>query len=149
MYYDFEQPTRLPGKSPPLSSRVTINSILVELKGRFDRIIVDPPFLSSDCQTKGEPPSRKSRILTNTSRIAALSVRWLSRHWTAPPESLQDDGTALRLIVCTGERMETLVNKLYGKVGLHTTTFEPQHSKGLSNEFRCYANFECNAWEWR
>ncbi|KAK3065650.1 hypothetical protein LTS18_002575, partial [Coniosporium uncinatum] len=34
--YDFEHPTQLP----------------VELKGRFDRIICDPPFLSQDCQTK-------------------------------------------------------------------------------------------------
>lgn len=24
-----------------------------ELKGAFDRIICDPPFLSEDCQTKG------------------------------------------------------------------------------------------------
>lgn len=58
----------------------------------------------------------------------------------------QDD---LRLIVCTGERMESLVTKLYGKAGLRTTTFEPKHSKGLSNEFRCYANFESDAWTWR
>lgn len=25
----------------------------VSLKGAFDRIIVDPPFLSDECQTKG------------------------------------------------------------------------------------------------
>jgi hypothetical protein len=35
--YNFEEPTKLP----------------TELKGSFDRIIVDPPFLSQDCQTKG------------------------------------------------------------------------------------------------
>jgi hypothetical protein len=27
---------------------------LAEHKGRYDRIICDPPFLSDDCQTKGE-----------------------------------------------------------------------------------------------
>lgn len=86
--------------------------------------------------------------LLNTLETAALSVRYLSKNWLGPPESSQDD-TALRLIVCTGERMETLVNRLYGKVGLHTTTFDPKHSKGLSNEFRCYANFKCDVWEWR
>ena len=48
--------------------------------------------------------------------------------------------------MCTGERMETLVHKLYGKTGLGTTTFYPEHSKGLSNEFRCYANFDCDRW---
>ncbi|KAJ4348571.1 Protein-lysine N-methyltransferase efm5 [Didymosphaeria variabile] len=104
--YDFEQPLKLP----------------VELKASFDRIIVDPPFLSQDCQTK-----------------AALTVRWLARSW--------DEGS-LRLIACTGERMEALIQKLYSKVGTRTTTFEVKHSKGLSNEFRCYANFECTDWKW-
>jgi EEF1A lysine methyltransferase 1 len=104
--YDFQAPTKLPS----------------ELKASFDRIIVDPPFLSSDCQTK-----------------AALTVRWLTRTWS-PSE--------LKLIVCTGERMEELIHKLYGKAGVRTTDFEPVHAKGLSNEFRCYANFE-EGWRFR
>jgi hypothetical protein len=90
-----------------------------ELKARFDAIICDPPFLSDDCQTK-----------------AALTVRWLSKS--------SDDG--LRLIVCTGERMETLIHKVYGKAGIRTTDFEIVHAKGLSNEFRCYANFNSEMW---
>ena len=45
--------------------------------------------------------------------------------------------------------METLITKLYGKEGVKTTTFEPVHSKGLSNEFFCYANFESEKWKWR
>ncbi|KAI8939325.1 hypothetical protein NX059_003115 [Plenodomus lindquistii] len=105
--YDFEKAIQLPA----------------ELKGSFDAIICDPPFLSQDCQTK-----------------AALTVRWLAKSWT------QDD---LRLIVCTGERMESLITeKLYGKIGTRTTDYEIKHSKGLSNEFRCYANFECEDWKW-
>lgn len=105
--YDFEKAIQLPA----------------ELKGSFDTIICDPPFLSQDCQTK-----------------AALTVRWLAKSWT------QD---SLRLIVCTGERMESLVTeKLYSTVGVKTTQYEIQHSKGLSNEFRCYANFECEKWKW-
>ncbi|KAK6953382.1 hypothetical protein Daesc_005685 [Daldinia eschscholtzii] len=90
-----------------------------ELKGSVDRIICDPPFLSEDCQTK-----------------AALTVRWMSR-------------STPRLVVCTGERMETLVTKLYRSLGAHTTTYEPVHARGLSNEFYCYANFECDAWKFR
>jgi hypothetical protein len=35
--YDFEKAIQLPP----------------EMKGSFDRIICDPPFLSEDCQTKG------------------------------------------------------------------------------------------------
>lgn len=44
--------------------------------------------------------------------------------------------------------METLIAKLYAKVGTRTTDFEVRHAKGLSNEFRCYANFECGDWKW-
>ncbi|KAF2444547.1 N-6 adenine-specific DNA methyltransferas-like protein 2 [Karstenula rhodostoma CBS 690.94] len=93
-----------------------------ELKASFDAIIVDPPFLSDHCQTK-----------------AALTVRWLARSW-APG--------GVKLIACTGERMEALVGKLYAKVGVRTTDFDVCHAKGLSNEFRCYANFECGVWKW-
>lgn len=110
--YDFQSPLRLPP----------------ELKGKFDRIICDPPFLSEDCQAK-----------------MALTVRYLARVWRPVSESNED----LRLIMSTGERMETMVSKLYANIGVATTTFEPQHSHGLSNEFRCYANFECEEWTWR
>jgi EEF1A lysine methyltransferase 1 len=115
IFYDYQQPLTLP-KS---------------LKGVFDRIICDPPFLSEDCQTK-----------------TALTARFLAKRWTAPTSTSPDlDGA--KFITCTGERMETLIAKLYGGIGVKTTTFEPEHSKGLSNEFRCYANFECDAWSWR
>lgn len=107
-FYDYQKPLRLPAP----------------LKGQFDRIICDPPFLSEDCQTK-----------------AALTVRFLAKEWT------HDSG--LRYISCTGERMESTITRLYSKIGAKTTTFEPEHSKGLSNEFRCYANFECNDWKWQ
>ncbi|KAF2096489.1 hypothetical protein NA57DRAFT_42016 [Rhizodiscina lignyota] len=115
VFYDFANPTRLPE----------------QLKGHFDRIICDPPFLSED---------------------SALTVRWLSKSWNAPGTSSGVPSTADNspaLIVCTGERMEPLIHKLYGKAGIRTTTFEPQHSKGLSNEFRCYANFPCKDWKFR
>ncbi|ROW01825.1 hypothetical protein VPNG_07832 [Cytospora leucostoma] len=90
------------------------------LQGSIDRIICDPPFLSEDCQTK-----------------AALTVRWMSKSKDS------------RLIVCTGERMETLVTKLYQSFGLKTTDYEPVHARGLSNEFFCYANVEAEPWQWR
>ncbi|KAI2635576.1 putative N6-adenine methyltransferase-domain-containing protein [Hypomontagnella submonticulosa] len=98
-----------------------------QLKGAVDRIICDPPFLSEDCQTK-----------------AALTVRWMSRTTPAP-----DADSRHRLIVCTGERMEALVTKLYRAFGVQTTTFEPRHARGLSNEFYCYANYECEAWRFK
>ena len=69
-----------------------------------------------------------------------MTVRWLSK------PSPQNDN---RLIVCTGERMESLITTLYRSRGVKTTTFEPVHSKGLSNEFFCYANFEGEEWKWK
>ncbi|KAK8156593.1 putative N6-adenine methyltransferase-domain-containing protein [Phyllosticta citrichinensis] len=104
--YDFLIPTRLPPS----------------LKGQFDRIICDPPFLSVDCQTK-----------------MALTVRWLSKSWDA----------STLLIISTGERMNEMIKKLYGKAGVQTTDFEVVHMK-LSNEFCCYANFERKGlWQWK
>lgn len=104
--YDFKSPLSLPP----------------ELKGKFDCLICDPPFLSEECQTK-----------------AALTVRWLSK-----PASTEN--SPVKIIVCTGERMETLIHKVYPSC--RTTTFRPEHTKGLSNEFRCYANFESSTWTW-
>jgi hypothetical protein len=105
--YDYTVPTRLPA----------------ELRGKFDAIIVDPPFLSDECQTK-----------------AALTVRWLSKVW----KSAEEDG--LQLVVCTGERMGELVKRLYSKIGVRETDFVVRHGSGLSNEFRCFANFEWEPW---
>jgi len=132
-FYDFKYPTKLPA----------------ELKGQFERIIIDPPFLSEDCQTK-----------------TAMTVRWLAKSWESPipqtsasaaparlhhgprPANPDDSagGEGLKLIACTGERMESLMHKLYSKPGLKTTDFEIVHAKGLSNEFRCYANFSYDGW---
>lgn len=44
---------------------------------------------------------------------------------------------------------DLVVNKLYKSFGLRTTTFEPVHARGLSNEFYSYANFECEDWTWK
>lgn len=110
-FYDFKSPTKLPS----------------EMKGRFDRIIIDPPFLSEDCQTK-----------------TALTVRWLAKSWQ---QTGTDGEGALKLIACTGERMEGLIHKLYSKLGVKTTDLVVEHAKGLSNEFRCYANCEGGHWK--
>ena len=72
-----------------------------------------------------------------------MMVRWLSK------SALLDTETpSSRIIVCTGERLEELVLRLYP--GIATTTYDPQHAQNrLSNVFRCYANFESEAWLWR
>ncbi|KAK0611151.1 putative N6-adenine methyltransferase-domain-containing protein [Immersiella caudata] len=103
IFYDYMQPLKLPA----------------ELKGTVDRIIVDPPFLSEDCQTK-----------------SALTARWLTR----PPSTVPTP----KLIISTGERMGTLITKLYRSYNVRNTTFELVHAGGLSNEFCCSANFEAD-----
>ncbi|KAI2471152.1 putative N6-adenine methyltransferase-domain-containing protein [Annulohypoxylon bovei var. microspora] len=95
------------------------------LKGAVDRVICDPPFLSEDCQTK-----------------TALTVRWLAR-----PSG--QGHSHHRVLVSTGERVGPLVTKLYRTFGARTTTYQPHHAHGLSNEFYCYANFECDAWKYK
>lgn len=74
-----------------------------------------------------------------------MTARWLLRPRAAASPTSQSP----RVIVCTGERMEPLVLKLFQPFGVRTTTFEPKHAKGLSNEFYCYANFECSDWQHR
>ncbi|KAI8953246.1 putative N6-adenine methyltransferase-domain-containing protein [Xylaria longipes] len=101
------------------------------LKGTVDRMICDPPFLSDDCQTK-----------------MAMTLRWLARPRTTTTIKTSSDSIGLRVLICTGERMEVLVNRLYRPLGVRTTTYEPSHT-GLKNEFLCYANFECDAWSWK
>ncbi|KAF3906234.1 hypothetical protein ABW20_dc0101991 [Dactylellina cionopaga] len=120
-FYDFNEPLRLP----------------LKLKGSFDRILVDPPFLSEDCQTK-----------------AAITVRWLAKDsLPVGDHSDRPDGIGLRqedprVIVCTGERMANVVDKVYSKAGVKCTEFEVRHAQGLSNEFRCYSNFESERFKW-
>ncbi|GAB1317252.1 Protein-lysine N-methyltransferase efm5 [Madurella fahalii] len=109
VFYDFAQPFKLPA----------------HLKASCDRMVLDPPFLSEDCQTK-----------------AALTIRWMSR-----PSS--PSGQQPKLIVCTGERMESVVTRLYRSFGLRTTDYDPIHARGLSNEFYTYANFSSSSWKWR
>lgn len=72
--------------------------------------------------------------------LAALTVRWMMKPWSLGNENL-------RLIVCTGERMQGLVERLYRQVGMRTTTFKVRHMK-LSNEFLCYTSFESKNLKW-
>lgn len=111
------------------------------MKGSIDRFIVDPPFLSEDCQTRGMS-SQLPWSHIDAHFLAAMTVKWLSK-------SLESIDSDPRLIVCTGERMESLIQRLYRTQGVLVTTFEPKHAKGLSNEFLCYSNFECEKWKCR
>jgi len=114
-----------------------------------------------------------SNTLFSISMIAALTVRWLSKPWhTAASKQSQGgkmnvgkhdetynssdidkttsdspapttDNGGIRIMVCTGERMKSLIeDKLYKAAGVKCTSLEVRHSQGLSNEFQCYSSFE-------
>jgi hypothetical protein len=75
---------------------------------------------------------------------AAMTARWLLKE-----PATSEKGSKPRVAICTGERMESLILRLYKGFVVRTTDFEPAHTGGLSNEFRCYASFECESWRWR
>ncbi|KAK3690029.1 putative N6-adenine methyltransferase-domain-containing protein [Podospora appendiculata] len=121
VFYDFAQPLKLP----------------TNLHGAFDRVILDPPFLSEDCQTK-----------------AAMTLRWLSKNSALVGPAAATANTELeipepRVLVVTGERMAPLIVRLYKSFGIRITDYDVQHANGLSNAFQAYANFETGAWKWR
>lgn len=101
VFYDYTQPMKLPAS----------------MKGSVSRLMIDPPFLDEDCQTK-----------------FALTARWLALPPTASP--------APRFIISTGERCKAMIDKLYRAYSVRPTDYELLHRGGLSNEFYCYTNFE-------
>lgn len=96
-----------------------------KLKGKVNRLLIDPPFLNDDCQSKSSITAKE--LLANDS---TKTKNGFSKH---------------RLISCTGERMSSVIKKVYPKT--HITSFYPEHGNGLSNEFRCYADFEWKKWK--
>lgn len=116
-----------------------------KLKGKVNRLIIDPPFLNEDCQTKCMYRSLRFLVpidLLLTSIPAAITAKSL----LAGDESSKTSHGYLkhRLISCTGERMSEVIFKAYPKTKI--TSFLPEHANGLSNEFRCYADFEWKGW---
>ncbi|KAK9480660.1 putative N6-adenine methyltransferase-domain-containing protein [Lipomyces japonicus] len=105
VHYDFNQPTNL----------------RQDLKNSFDAVLVDPPFLSEECQLK-----------------TAISVRLLLRK-----DNNGLNGNA-KVAVCTGLKVKDVILKAYKLYGVKCTDFRPEHRNGLQNEFRCFASQEVN-----
>ncbi|KAK9331560.1 putative N6-adenine methyltransferase-domain-containing protein [Lipomyces starkeyi] len=97
--YDFNAPARIPEN----------------MKSRFDVVIVDPPFLSAECQVK-----------------TAITVRLLL--------SLEKDRR--KVVICTGQKVADVILRTYRSYGIRCTEFRPEHRNGLQNEFRCFASGE-------
>ncbi|OBA15139.1 uncharacterized protein OGAPODRAFT_13917 [Ogataea polymorpha] len=109
-FFDYNQPLNVPE----------------HLKGRCHRLLIDPPFLETDCQRKSAHAAKTLLHPDKTQKTKENKLRY-------------------KLITCTGERMADVVTSHYPDV--HVTTFYPEHKNGLSNEFRCYASFEGKSWK--
>ncbi|KAF8250269.1 N-6 adenine-specific DNA methyltransferas-like protein 2, partial [Wilcoxina mikolae CBS 423.85] len=113
----------------PYNFQHPLRALPPSLKAKFDRVLIDPPFLSEDCQTK-----------------TALTVRWMTKPWVAQrigaSASAESEVQQPRIMLCTGERMKDLVLRLYRPAGVITTTLDVQHHNKLNNDFHCYSNFE-------
>ncbi|ODV83261.1 hypothetical protein CANARDRAFT_9834 [[Candida] arabinofermentans NRRL YB-2248] len=97
-----------------------------DLKGKCHRLLIDPPFLEPECQTKSAQTA-KALLVENKD------------------ERTKDGYLKYRFISCTGERMSEVIKHAYPDS--HVTTFLPEHKNGLSNEFSCYASFEGKNWK--
>ncbi|OBA22011.1 hypothetical protein METBIDRAFT_10913 [Metschnikowia bicuspidata var. bicuspidata NRRL YB-4993] len=97
------------------------------IRKRCHRLLIDPPFLEEQCQTKSAQAARNLLAPDNGEKTASGDHRW-------------------KLISSTGERMRDIMKKTYPETRL--TSFLPEHKNGLSNEFRCYASFECPHWKY-
>lgn len=132
LFYDYQAPQDFDAK----------------LKGKVDRLIIDPPFLNEDCQNKCMylcPILMITCPSLLTYKLAAITAKAL----LAKNDNSKTRNGLLkhRFISCTGERMSDVISKAYPDTKM--TTFLPEHANGLSNEFRCYANFEWNGWRFR
>ncbi|KAI5949899.1 EFM5 [Candida jiufengensis] len=106
------------------------NDIPSHLRKKCHRILIDPPFLEEECQTKSAE-SAKNLLIPESERN----------------EKTKNGDLKFKLISSTGERMNEVVLKNYP--GTKMTDFLPEHKNGLSNEFRCYANFEGSYWKFK
>lgn len=127
--YLFEYDTRFKVLDPERFGFYDYNNpleFLPELQNKVHRLLIDPPFLQDDCQTK-----------------SAITAKALLN----PNKSLKTKTGELqyRLISCTGERMKDIIRKNYPDT--RPTTFYPEHANGLSNEFFCYASYEGKNWK--
>ncbi|KAG4104817.1 hypothetical protein H8356DRAFT_1287720 [Neocallimastix lanati (nom. inval.)] len=76
-----------------------------------------------------DPPFLSEECLVK----ASMTTRWI----------LKENG---KIIACTGRVQTELIKRL---LNCKTTTFEPLHRGGLSNEFCCFSNYESNFLKWK
>ena len=105
------------------------NDIPEHLRNKCHRLLIDPPFLEEECQTKSSQAAKNLLVQNKT-------------------EKTKYGDNKYKLITSTGERMFELVTKK-NYPDTEMTDFFPEHKNGLSNEFRCYANFECSYWKFQ
>lgn len=102
------------------------NDIPNHLRNKCHRVLIDPPFLEEECQANSSIAAHNLLVKDTSERTMTGDLRY-------------------KLVTSTGERMKDVINVNYPDT--HITDFYPEHKNGLSNEFRCYASFECSQWK--
>ena len=97
------------------------------LEGKFDVIIVDPPFLSEECLTKICVTVKWLSAKTSESKIILCTGQWFFH-------------CKIKTYIVTGKVQEELAYKLLNVKPCEK--FEPKHESRLSNEFGCFVNFD-------
>lgn len=111
-FYDYNKPDEIPDI----------------LRHKCHRLLIDPPFLEEECQTKSSEAAKNMLVADRTSLTKSGDLKY-------------------KLVSSTGERMHKVIQKNYPDTTM--TSFLPEHKNGLSNEFRCYASFECSYWKFQ
>lgn len=109
-HYDYTQPDDVP----------------LLLRNKCHRLLIDPPYLSDDCQRKLAQAAR-NLLMADDGSVTKLGEK------------------RFKLISSTGERMKEIIRETYPET--RVTDFHPQHKNCLGNEFWCYASFEWPEWK--
>lgn len=83
----------------------------IKYKNKFNLVIADPPYIAEECMLK-----------------TCMTIRYLLIN-----------STNSKIIVCTGELMNDLLNKCLNMK--QCINFEPKHARNLANQFKCFANY--------
>lgn len=126
MYYDYKTPLGLPADKIP--------------KGSIDFVLLDPPFLSDECfikvcQTVRHIAKKEAKVLI----CSGLSS------FPCPLSRCHSVELCVFCVFCAGLVMKDLVGKIFKT---KECVFHPHHEKNLSNDFRCFTNYESDVMKW-
>ena len=107
-------------------------------------MILDPPFLSAECFAKTAETVR--HVMSPTTKVlactgASVAAPASGRAWV-PASALSALGASSLSRGVRPVAGAVMAEVVARELGLWLCAYRPGHSSKLSNEFRCYANFD-------